>query len=241
MMASLPSPTTWILVPAAGSGSRMGTGVPKQYLPLDQRSLLEATLERLLCLPAVRGLVLVLSPDDHQWSRLPLSSDPRIVTVAGGRERADSVLAGLEFLAMEAAADDWVLVHDAARPCVRLDDIARLRLAVEGTAGGILGVPVSDTLKQVVDGRIHSTRDRASLWQAQTPQLFHYALLRDCLRGALAQGLEITDEASAMEAFGHQPLMVAGHRDNLKITHAEDLLLARWILDQQATPSEDTP
>lgn len=241
------SVSSWILVPAAGSGSRMGASLPKQYLPLGDKSLLETTLERLLQLPDIAGLVLVLSPSDSYWPRLPLAADPRIHVVDGGRERADSVLNGLRFLAEKARPDDWVLVHDAARPCVRLADIARLRAALtKHPVGGILGVPVSDTLKQVSDNRIMATQDRSSLWQAQTPQVFRYGRLRDCLSQALSDGLAVTDEASALEAFGHHPLMVQGHTDNLKVTRAEDLQLARWILAQQteaARPSvqEENP
>lgn len=240
-MTSASSVSSWILVPAAGSGSRMGASLPKQYLPLGDKTLLETTLERLLQLPDIAGLVLVLSPNDSQWSSLPLSADPRIHVVDGGRERADSVLKGLLYLADKARADDWVLVHDAARPCVRLVDIARLRTALaKHSVGGILGVPVSDTLKQVSDNRIVATQDRSNLWQAQTPQVFRYGLLHNCLARALAHDSTltdppvVTDEASAVEAFGHTPLIVQGHTDNLKVTRAEDLQLARWILAQQA-------
>jgi 2-C-methyl-D-erythritol 4-phosphate cytidylyltransferase len=239
------STATWVLVPAAGSGSRMGASLPKQYLSLGNQCLLEMTLQRLLQLPNIAGLIVALSPDDHHWQQLSLSADPRIQRVDGGRERANSVLQGLHFLADRAQPDDWVLVHDAARPCVRIDDIANLREALKDhPVGGILGVPVSDTLKQVNHHKILSTQDRSNLWQAQTPQMFRYGLLRDCLSRALSSGLLVTDEASALEAFDYQPLMVQGHADNLKVTRAEDLQLARWILAQQsgsASIEEETP
>ncbi len=224
-----------MLVPAAGIGARMGGGVPKQYLPLRGATVLEQTLLRLLALPGLAGLVVVVSPDDAHWRTLAISADPRVITVHGGSRRCDSVLRGLNYLALKATADDWVLVHDAARPCVTAESIAALRSAVEThPVGAILGVPVADTLKQVGAGRdIQGTQSREQLWQAQTPQLFRYQLLHQCLARALGQGQEVTDEASALEHGGYAPLMVSGRRDNIKITHPEDLPLAELILQRQ--------
>lgn len=228
----------WAIVPAAGAGARMGAAVPKQYLPLLGQTLLEHTLSRLLDLPNLAGLVLVISPEDTRWDQLSLSKDSRISVVDGGRERSESVLNGLNYLALHAAADDWILVHDAARPCVRISDILNL---CEQTrvhpVGGILGIPVVDTLKQVNGAReIINTPDRSILWQAQTPQLFRYQLLHQYLARALTAGHTVTDEASAVEAGGHRPLIVEGHSDNIKITRPEDLILAEMILQQQETP-----
>lgn len=225
----------WVVVPAAGIGSRMGASIPKQYLPLSHKTLLEHTLSRLLSLELTQKLVLVLHPQDTYWQSLPMSKNPNIKVVLGGDERSDSVLNALCSLTEYAADDDWVLVHDAARPCVSLKSIRNLCQQIENhTVGGILGVPVSDTLKKVNSNQeIMSTLDRRQLWQAQTPQIFRYGLLRHCLEQAVKEEKIITDEASAVEAYGYVPLIVAGRSDNVKITHPEDLLLAEWILQQQ--------
>ena len=232
------SPRYWIIVPAAGVGSRMGAAIPKQYLTLSGKTILEHTLERLLCLPSVSGLLVAVSPTDNNWPQLPISSDPRITRVDGGAERSDSVLNALNTLAEQAHAEDWVLVHDAARPCITLSLIQTLCAELaEDPVGGILAVPVSDTIKRVdVNGTIIATMDRRELCQAQTPQLFRYGLLRASLASALASGQAITDEASALEANGHPHRVVEGRADNIKITRPEDLALAHTILQQQ----EDT-
>ena len=229
-------PSVWCIVPAAGIGSRMGASVPKQYLRLGQYSILEHTLQRLLALPGLAGLVLVLSPADMYWRESSLFGDQRIVCIEGGSERADSVLNALMFLQSKGAADDWVLVHDAARPCVSLASVEQLIAQVleRQAVGGILAVPVSDTLKRVADNSIAATVDRRNLWQAQTPQLFPNQLLRDCLSSALSAGYAVTDEASAVEYAGYQPLIVEGRSDNIKVTRPEDLALAAFILQQQA-------
>lgn len=227
----------WAVVPAAGVGARMRARMPKQYLSLGDASVLEQSLSRLLALPDLVGLVVVINPEDNHWRRLPVSQDPRVATVEGGPRRCDSVLLGLNHLTLLAAADDWVLVHDAARPCVALDSIARLRHTVgDHAVGGTLGIPVGDTLKRVgSDDLIETTTSRERLWQAQTPQLFRYQLLHQCLARALTRGVDITDEASALEACGHRPLMVPGRSDNIKITRPEDLSLAELILQRQET------
>ena len=237
MSYSTPSriPAYWIIVPAAGVGARMGSAFPKQYLPLAGKTVIENTLERLLALPDIAGIFLVLSLEDNHWDDLPLAVNDRIHRIAGGAERCDSVLNALEHLQEIASPDDWVLVHDAARPCVHEHSILRLIDEVKGHAvGGILGVPVSDTLKQVNDSTIQSTADRRFLWQAQTPQMFRIGLLHNCLRRALADGKVITDESSALECYGYQPLMVQGRSDNIKITRPEDLAIAAILLQQQA-------
>ncbi|QEI12659.1 2-C-methyl-D-erythritol 4-phosphate cytidylyltransferase [Cellvibrio japonicus] len=227
----------WCVVPAAGVGARMKAGFPKQYLKLQHKTILEHTLERLLALPYVAGVVLALHPDDDYWTTLPISRDQRISCVDGAVERAGSVLNSLTWLEDNGHSDAWVLVHDAARPCVTSDTVANLIESVRRSdaVGGILGVPVSDTLKQVVnDNRITGTQDRSKLWQAQTPQFFSVGLLKRALQQALDVGLMVTDEASAMEFAGHQPLMVEGRADNIKVTRPEDLPLATFILQQQA-------
>ncbi len=228
------SPTYWAIVPAAGIGSRMGANCPKQYLPLLNKTVLEHTLERLLSIARVKKVYIPLSEVDVFWAQLACAQNADIVRVAGGKERADSVLTGLQALSSQAQDSDWVLVHDAARPCIRAQEIIKLIDTVgDHPVGGILGVPVSDTVKQVANAAIEKTIDRSSLWQAQTPQLFRVGLLRDCLQRALAEEKTITDEASALEAYGYQPLMVQGRSDNIKITRQEDLAIAAMLMQQQ--------
>ncbi|UZJ45754.1 2-C-methyl-D-erythritol 4-phosphate cytidylyltransferase [Marinimicrobium sp. C6131] len=225
----------WAIVPAAGIGTRMRSDLPKQYLRLRGKTLLEHTLERLLVIPDLAGVVLALSPTDPYWEQLPLAGNARIAVVDGGSERSRSVLNALNYLTLQAEAEDWILVHDAARPCITPSAIASLRRhAANHPVGGILGVPVGDTLKRVGPRNvILDTCDRRGLWQAQTPQLFRYQLLHQCLARALGQGEAVTDEASAMELAGYQPLMVEGRTDNIKVTRPEDLALAEAILQRQ--------
>ncbi|BCX82288.1 2-C-methyl-D-erythritol 4-phosphate cytidylyltransferase [Methylomarinovum caldicuralii] len=221
------------VVPAAGSGKRMGAAVPKQYLELLGRPVLQHTLERLLAVAAVERVVVALAADDPRWPALLAASDPRVMTTIGGAERGDSVLAGLRALAAEAGPDDWVMVHDAARPCLRPDDVEKLLAELKGDpVGGILALPSVDTLKEVEGRDIVATVDRSRIWRALTPQLFRYRLLTEALERALAAGATITDEASAVEWAGRRPKIVEGHPGNIKITRPEDLPLAEFYLRQ---------
>ena len=226
-------PKFWVIVPAAGAGKRMGTDTPKQYLPLGDKTVLEHTLDTLLFCQRLAGVVLVLSPDDERWAELQsrYTKQP-LNTVTGGAERCHSVLNGLDYLATCASDEDWALVHDAARPCVRLKDIERLITTLEhSAAGGLLGVPVADTMKRVdKDDCISGTVDRNGLWHAYTPQMFRVGMLRAALKQALDKGETVTDEANAMELAGYRPRMVLGSRDNLKITVPSDLALAAFYL-----------
>ncbi len=224
----------WFVVPAAGSGRRLGGDIPKQYLALAGKRVVEHTLERLLTL-APAGAVVAVSAGDTLWPTLAISRHPLVRTAAGGAERADSVANALALLAGEAAGDDWVLVHDVARPCVRVADIELLIQRLENSpVGGILAAPVSDTLKRVSATRaIEGTEDRSRLWAAMTPQMFRYGLLTRALAAALDQGSKPTDEAMAVELLGYSPLVVEGHRDNIKITRREDLAIAETILHWQ--------
>ncbi|SDJ62996.1 2-C-methyl-D-erythritol 4-phosphate cytidylyltransferase [Pseudomonas indica] len=223
----------WAVVPAAGIGSRMRADRPKQYLQLAGRTILEHSLHCLLDHPGLQGLVVSLATDDPYWPDLACSKDSRIQRADGGRERADSVLnALLRLEALGAAAGDWVLVHDAARPNLARSDLDRLldELA-DDPVGGLLAVPARDTLKRVgADGRVVETVDRSLIWQAYTPQMFRLGPLRAALAGALAAGATVTDEASAMEWAGQSPRLVEGRSDNLKVTRPEDLqwLAQRW-------------
>ncbi len=228
-------PDCWAIVPAAGVGARMGADKPKQYLLLNDKTILEHTLERLLQLPYLKGLVLVVNPFDEIWPTMALTKHPKVTVVEGGQERCDSVLNGLYALETQLQPLDWVMVHDAARPCVDLRDIDQLVEELnEHLVGGILGVPVSDTIKRLNDNYgIEDTVDRRVLWQAQTPQLFRYGVLTQSLQKALQAGEAITDEASAVESANYVPLMVEGRRDNIKITRPEDLPMAELILKIQ--------
>jgi 2-C-methyl-D-erythritol 4-phosphate cytidylyltransferase len=229
------------VVPAAGIGSRMGAECPKQYLSLAGKTILEHTLLRLLAHPAITHIVLALAPDDRWFETLALARDPRILRVSGGSDRARSVLN-----ALHQVQSDWVLVHDAARPCLTSADIDAL-LAVGLTPdGAILGSRVRDTMKRSDEaGNIIATVPREALWHALTPQLFATRALKGALEEGLALGALITDEASAMERAGHVPRMVEGRADNIKVTRPEDLALAGLFLRQQqdelATSTKEQP
>lgn len=234
-MSSSNSPRYWFVIPAAGIGSRIGAGKPKQYLMLGEKTIIEHTLSRILTLPNLAGVVVALSNEDTYWKPLSVFQNSFVHTTIGGENRADSVLNGLRYITDKVSDQDWVLVHDAARPCVTLGNIQQLcnELAANNV-GGILAVPVSDTLKQVENKtEIQSTLDRSSLWQAQTPQMFRYKLLHDCLVQSLATKQTVTDESSAVELCGYKPQVVEGRSDNIKITRPDDLLLAEFILQQQ--------
>jgi 2-C-methyl-D-erythritol 4-phosphate cytidylyltransferase len=229
-------PRYWAVVPAAGVGRRMGARVPKQYLDLDGRSVLDHAVERILLHPRVDGLYLALSDDDDWWQDTEFAGHPDLVRVSGGVERCHSVLNALDALAERASAHDWVLVHDAARPCVRRADIDHLVDMLQASdVGGLLGRPVSDTMKRTdAADRVLETVERTHLWHAYTPQMFRFGLLHRSLSRALDAGFLVTDEASAVEWAGHRPIMIESHADNLKITRPEDLALAAYFIAQQA-------
>ena len=231
----------WAVVPAAGSGTRMARGHeaperPKQYLELAGRTLLERALATLLDVPGLGGVVVALAPHDARWEGLAIASDPRVHRARGAATRAASVAAGLARLGELAPPDAWVLVHDAARPLTSGADIARLLGAVldGGATGGLLAVPVHDTLKRAgSDHRVEATVPRERLWRAQTPQLFRLAELAGALDAAARGGATITDEASAMELAGHEPQLVEALDPNPKITRAGDLDTAEAIVRER--------
>ena len=230
------TPRLWLIVPAAGIGQRMQADHPKQYLRIDQRCILDITLSRLMDSSPFAGCMVPLHPADHWWPETEASRDSRIQTCAGGSERACSVLSALHALAEQVADDDWILVHDAARPCIHARDLANLvdRLFTH-PVGGLLASPVADTLKKAGQGElpeVSETVDRSGLWRALTPQMFRYRLLVESLESALAEGLSITDESSAIEFSGNMPVLVEGRPDNLKITVPADLALAGFILSR---------
>ena len=227
----------WAVVPAAGIGQRMRSDIPKQYLPLNGSTVLEHTLNKLLSVNAVNGLVIALHNDDQHWGSVQINSDKPLLKAQGGKQRSDSVLNALSALAELDGFDkthDWVLVHDAVRPCVRTSDIELLISTVaQNEAGGLLALPVRDTMKrQTATSTVCETVDRKGLWHALTPQLFPYQVLVNALTHAAEKNSAITDESSAVEKTGVSPVLVQGHEDNIKITRPGDLRLAELYLQE---------
>lgn len=230
------NPRYWAVVPAAGVGRRMGGVIPKQYLLLHERPILAYTLERLAQEPNIAGIVVAIARNDPHWQGMSaLQLRIPVYIVAGGEQRCHSVLNALDYLSQQAHANDWVLVHDAARPCVQISDIHRLiTLLKEDAVGGLLAVPVRDTMKRTDNTQhVTATVERTGLWHALTPQMFRLGMLRDAITAALTQGVQITDEAMAIELTGRQPRLVEGSADNIKITRQDDLRLAELYLLQQ--------
>jgi len=227
---------TWAVVPAAGRGHRFGAERPKQYLTLAGRPILEHSLRAVLDHDDVDGVVVALSPDDSDWPGWREIGGKPVITCVGGGERADSVLAGLHALPATVNDDQWVLVHDAARPCLRRRDLARLlSVGQADPVGALLAAPVRDTLKRADQvGRSQATEPRDWLWRALTPQLFRRGGLTRALEAAIRAGLKVTDEAMAMERLGLRPCLVEGSEDNIKITTPADLALAEFLLSSMA-------
>jgi len=224
----------WAVVPAAGVGTRMLADRPKQYLPLAGRTVIEQTLLRLIAADCFEKIAVAVSRQDPYWPEMDVAEHPKILRAPGGKERADSVLSALNVLANCAADEDWVLVHDAARPCITTDDIhLQINVLRNDPVGGILALPCHDTLKQIEQSQIRETLDRSLIWRALTPQMFRYAALKGALQHAADNALLVTDEASALELSGQQPKIVEGRPDNIKITRPEDLPLAAFFLEQQ--------
>ena len=224
----------WGVVPAAGVGKRMNTNCPKQYLLLSEtQTIIEHTLTRLCNAQIFEKIIVAISDDDGYWNELPISKHEKIIRAKGGKERADSVLNALIEIENQANKNDWVLVHDAARPCITSEDIEKLIFELkDDEIGGILALSSHDTLKDVDGVQILSTHDRNRIWRALTPQMFRYGALKNALE--LTQGdARITDEASALEIQGFSPKIVEGRSDNIKITRPEDLALAQFYLTQQ--------
>ncbi|MGO2767692.1 2-C-methyl-D-erythritol 4-phosphate cytidylyltransferase [Pseudomonas taetrolens] len=223
----------WAVIPAAGVGARMAADRPKQYLQLGGRSILEHSLGCFLDHPGLKGLVVSIASDDPFWPSLQCATDTRIARVDGGRERADSVLNALLHLHAQGASDeDWVLVHDAARPNLSREDLDKLLIELaDDPVGGLLAVPARDTLKRMgKNGRVAETIDRSLIWQAYTPQMFRLGALHRALADSLVADAVITDESSAMEWSGQAPRLIEGRSDNIKVTRPEDLewLRMRW-------------
>ena len=225
----------WAVVPAAGRGSRFGGEVPKQYLEVAGRPMLAHTLEALLAHPAVAGAVLALADGDSWWPGWTESGGKPLLACTGGDSRAASVLAALAALPESVRADDFVLVHDAARPNLALADLDRLlERGRADPVGAILAAPVRDTLKRAGDdGGIDATEPRDRLWRALTPQLFRRLQLTRALQAAAEAGIEVTDEAMALERQGLRPLLVEGREDNFKVTTPADLARFEFELSRR--------
>lgn len=234
----------WVIIPAAGVGSRMNSEVPKQYLKIAQRSVLEHSVQAFLNHSRFELVYIGISDTDRYFESESLSSNNRVKRFEGGAERCDTVLNGLDAISAHASDLDWVWVHDAARPCLSSDDIDKLidcvDLADAQDSGVILAAKVVDTIKSSGDGRhIDETPDRNALWRAFTPQVFRYAALRQALTECQKLGLKVTDEASAIEQLGGAPILIEGSDENLKITRPNDLRLANEILINKKQLSED--
>lgn len=230
----------WAVIPAAGVGKRMQADRPKQYLPLHNKTVIEHTLDRLLSLDEITGVILSISEGDEYWPELEYTTDKPLLIASGGKERCDSVLNALSLLSLKIDQTEniWVLVHDAARPCVRPEDIQHLiKIASSKDDGGLLALPVRDTMKRSLSNessQVESTVEREGLWHALTPQMFSLNLLMDALSVAQQKKLLVTDDASAMELAGYHPQLVEAHEDNIKITRAFDLKLAELFLQNQS-------
>ena len=230
----------WAIVPAAGIGKRMQSDIPKQYLSLNGRPVLERTINVLLQNENITGLVIALQPDDTYWSEIKIDSQKPVIRAKGGTERADSVLNALNELHQydQFSETDWVMVHDAVRPCLRQQDIDKLISDVGADSnGGLLALPVRDTMKRqnldVTSATVATTVERDNLWHALTPQYFLATDLKAALEKAMQDKLNITDESSAMESAAFSPLLVRGSEDNIKITRPDDLRLAALYLNAQ--------
>ncbi|MEP6941653.1 MAG: 2-C-methyl-D-erythritol 4-phosphate cytidylyltransferase [Betaproteobacteria bacterium] len=225
------APRRFALVPSAGTSTRFGGEHPKQYAPVGGIPMLVRTLEALLRWGELDAIFVVLAHDDAHYTRVALHPERVVALRCGGATRLESVANGLDAMQARVRANDWVLVHDAARPCIGADALSRLVSEVgDDAVGGLLAMPIADTLKRAGadDSRVHCTEDRHGLWCAQTPQMFRYALLREAI--GRARGAAMTDDAQAVEALGMRPRLVRGSASNLKITYPDDLALAEAVI-----------
>lgn len=223
----------FVVIPAAGIGIRMGADIPKQYLKIYDKTVLEYSLANFLIDVRCEQIILALQPQDPYYAQLQIQCE-KLKVVSGGIERCNSVLNGLHALNNCAGDADWVLVHDAARPCLLEKDINHLIFTLQNhPVGGLLGTPVRDTIKTVnQQNEVISTPERTALWHAFTPQMFRFKKLYTALQTAINGKQHVTDEASAIELAGEKPLMINGSPTNIKITHPNDLLIAENILSQ---------
>lgn len=227
----------WCVIPASGVGVRMGSGRPKQYMELGGKKILEWTLQVFVGLPEVRSIIVGIADSDTWWPTIPFSTHKNIHTSVGGAERIQTVINGLKQLRQLCRAQDydWVLVHDAVRPCVLREDVIKLVQTCRQTDhGGLLGCEIVDTVKRADEqGKVVKTESRKGLWRAMTPQMFRLRDLESALLSAMNSGHYSTDESAAMELAGYQPQIVSGDPSNIKITRLSDIKLAETILGQQ--------
>ena len=229
------TPGYWAIIPAAGIGARFHQTAPKQYARINGRTILEHSVQPFLASSKVVGIVIAIAENDFQAKQLPLLKDHRIHFCIGGATRAQSVLNALEYAKSKAPADDWALVHDAARPCLSTDEVSALISATTAQMpdfknGAILALPVTDTIKKASSYQVESTVDRTDLWHALTPQAFPINILAEALELAIHQGRSVTDECSAIELIGLRPELITGKRSNIKITYPEDIDIATFYL-----------
>jgi len=223
----------WVVIPAAGVGSRMGVDKPKQYISINDKTIIEHTIDCFIDREEIEKIVVAISKEDEFWPTLSISNHDKIIVAPGGEERYQSVLNSLQILSGKAEANDWVLVHDAARPCLNQSAIDRLIIELRThDVGGILALPCRDTMKRANEtGEIDKTVERESLWHAQTPQMFKYEKLLSAIEDALTKKVVVTDESMAMERLGYKPLLVQGHQENIKVTHKDDLETLKLYLN----------
>lgn len=224
----------FLIVPASGLGSRMKGNIPKQYLKLNNGlSVLDQTLKTLLSIDKIKGCVVAISKNDTQFKQSEYFNHSKLLATAiGGKERFHSVISALNTLKPFAKDNDWILVHDAARPCVKSSDVINLiKQLNDHPTGGLLATQVVDTVKQGHNSRVQKTLDRSNLWQAQTPQMYRFGVLSKALDNIIKNDLSITDEASSIEALGLESVLVEASKSNLKITTPEDLDLANFYLE----------
>ncbi len=224
----------WVVIPAAGVGSRMGADKPKQYISINNKTVIEHTINCFIHREEIEKIVVAISKEDEFWPRLSISKHNKILTAPGGEERYQSVLNSLQTLSGKAENSDWVMVHDAARPCLYQSAIDRLIIKLRShDVGGILAMPCRDTMKRGNNsGEIDKTVERELLWHAQTPQMFKYEKLLSAIEDALKNKIVVTDESMAMERLGYKPILVHGHQENIKLTHKDDLESLKTYLDR---------
>ena len=222
----------WAVIPAAGVGKRYSSDIPKQYLSLDGMPVLLHSINKFVKLDEIHEILVALNPDDEFWQKLNFSH-PKVKTINGGPERCNSVNSALEELSGRAENGDWILVHDAVRPCISDFDLNKIiEIVHDEDVGGLLACPILDTIKEVGDNLdVLKTIPREGLWSAMTPQIFRYELLKKALNAVSNSGRSVTDEAKAIELIGLTPKIIEGDKTNIKITHPSDMVLAESIIN----------
>ena len=226
----------WVVIPAAGIGKRMGVDIPKQYITVCDKAIIEHTVEKFTSRNDLQGILVILSNSDQHWSTLELSKNNKITTVTGGEERYKSVYNALCSLKNKADDDDWILVHDAVRPCITTSEIDQFIADLDhlNGIGGILALPCFETMKKAnTNHEIEETIDRKFIWHAQTPQMFRYKKLFLAIEKIMNENIFITDEAMAMELAGYKPILIQGTHSNIKITDQNDLKYLESFLRQE--------